>query len=64
MYREAWERGLKTTYYLRTLNKSGIDNANRERPAPDLTKREITGDEKMACSFEAVRNGGNCDARQ
>ncbi|HEY2344041.1 MAG TPA: ribonucleoside-diphosphate reductase subunit alpha, partial [Chthoniobacteraceae bacterium] len=34
MYREAWERGLKTTYYLRTLNKSAIDSANRERTQP------------------------------
>ena len=33
MYREAWERGLKTTYYLRTLNKSSIDNAGRDRAA-------------------------------
>jgi ribonucleoside-diphosphate reductase alpha chain len=33
MYREAWERGLKTTYYLRTFNKSNIDSANREKRA-------------------------------
>src|SRR5579862_6031003 len=33
MYREAWERGLKTTYYLRTLNKSAIDSSNRDRRA-------------------------------
>ena len=33
MYREAWERGLKTTYYLRTLNKSSIDSANRRPPS-------------------------------
>jgi hypothetical protein len=46
MYREAWERGLKKTYYLRTLNKSGIDNANPERRAPDLAKRETTDAEK------------------
>jgi ribonucleoside-diphosphate reductase alpha chain len=64
MFREAWERGLKTTYYLRTLNRSGIDNANRKRRAPDLSKREIANAEKMACSLEAVRNGGICDACQ
>ena len=56
MYCEAWERGLKTTYYLRTLNKSGIDNVNRERRAPDFTKHEPSDAEKMACSLEAVRN--------
>ena len=47
MYREAWERGLKTTYYLRTLNKSTIDNANRDRRAPDPpAKREFTRSRK------------------
>lgn len=64
MYREAWERGLKTTYYLRTLNKSGIDNAYRERPAPDLPKRETTDAEKIACSLEVMQNGEICDACQ
>jgi ribonucleoside-diphosphate reductase alpha chain len=63
MYREAWERGLKTTYYLRTLNKSAIDNAHRDRrPAPE--KREFTAEEKNACSIEAMRNGGTCEACQ
>jgi ribonucleoside-diphosphate reductase alpha chain len=66
MYREAWERGLKTTYYLRTLNKSAIDSANRDRrpaaePAP---KREYAESEKLACSIEAMRNGGTCEACQ
>lgn len=64
MYREAWERGLKTTYYLRTLNKSSIDSANRERRATPEAKREFTADEKMACSIEAMRNGGTCEACQ
>jgi ribonucleoside-diphosphate reductase alpha chain len=67
MYREAWERGLKTTYYLRTLNKSTIDNANRDRRAPEATapaKKEYTEAEKMVCSIEAMRNGGTCEACQ
>ncbi len=42
MYREAWERGLKTTYYLRTLNKSSIDNAHRDRGSDSSPKREFT----------------------
>jgi ribonucleoside-diphosphate reductase alpha chain len=64
MYREAWERGLKTTYYLRTLNKSAIDSANRDRrPAAEL-KREFTDAEKQSCSIEAMRNGGTCEACQ
>jgi ribonucleoside-diphosphate reductase alpha chain len=61
MYREAWERGLKTTYYLRTMNKSAIDSGNRERR---VEKPQITEAEKMACSIEAMRNGGTCEACQ
>jgi len=61
MYREAWERGLKTTYYLRTLNKSSIDNANRDRRTE---KAEPTEAEKLACSIEAMRNGGTCESCQ
>jgi ribonucleoside-diphosphate reductase alpha chain len=64
MYREAWERGLKTTYYLRTLNKSTIDSSNRDRRPAVETKREYTADEKAACSIEAMRNGGVCEACQ
>ncbi len=63
MYREAWERGLKTTYYLRTLNKSSIDSANRDR-RPAAEKKEFTADEKAVCSIEAMRNGGTCEACQ
>ena len=63
MYREAWERGLKTTYYLRTLNKSNIDSANRDR-RPAAEKKEFTADEKAVCSIEAMRNGGTCEACQ
>jgi ribonucleoside-diphosphate reductase alpha chain len=66
MYREAWERGLKTTYYLRTFNKSAIDSANRERKktVEETGKREYTAEEKQACSIEAMRNGGTCEACQ
>lgn len=61
MYREAWERGLKTTYYLRTLNKSSIDNANRDRrPA----KETVEAERAAACSLEAMRTGGTCEACQ
>ncbi len=76
MYREAWERGLKTTYYLRTVNKSAIDSAHRERgvaPAGaaigDETpraaaRREPSASEALACSIEAMRSGGTCEACQ
>ena len=69
MYREAWERGLKTTYYLRTLNRSSIDSASRDRraateAAPAAAARQYTEAEKQSCSIEAMRNGGTCEACQ
>jgi ribonucleoside-diphosphate reductase alpha chain len=57
MYREAWERGLKTTYYLRTLNKSGIDSTHSE-------SRTRPTEAAAACSIEAMRNGEVCEACQ
>ena len=60
MYREAWERGLKTTYYLRTINKSGIDSGNRERrksePEPIVAA--------AACSIDAALNRTICESCQ
>ena len=64
MYREAWERGLKTTYYLRTLNKSAIDSANRDRRVVGEAKREPTAEEVASCSIAAMRSGGTCEACQ
>ncbi len=66
MYREAWDRGLKTTYYLRTINKSGIDNAARDRKKPSaaVSEKVYTEAEKQACSIDAMRNGGTCEACQ
>jgi ribonucleoside-diphosphate reductase alpha chain len=63
MYREAWERGLKTTYYLRTLNKSTLDVASRERrPVKENTDADRAA--AAACSIEAMRTGGTCEACQ
>ena len=65
MYREAWDRGLKTTYYLRTINKSGIDSGNRERRKPSTAVAEPAAAEAAkACSIEAMRNGTVCEACQ
>jgi ribonucleoside-diphosphate reductase alpha chain len=58
MYREAWERGLKTTYYLRTINKSSIDSSIRDR------KKESAEATPTACSIEAMRNGTICESCQ
>ena len=58
MYREAWERGLKTTYYLRTINKSSIDSSIRDQ------KKESRVPDAQACSLEAMRNGTICESCQ
>jgi ribonucleoside-diphosphate reductase alpha chain len=62
MYREAWDRGLKTTYYLRTINRSGIDSSNRERKKAEVEPVAVPA--PSACSIEAMRNGTVCEACQ
>jgi ribonucleoside-diphosphate reductase alpha chain len=76
MYRLAWHQGLKTTYYLRTLGASNIEKATvklkkevraglqEPEGAAEGAKKTFTADEKMACSIEAMRNGGECEACQ
>jgi len=77
MYRAAWRQGLKTTYYLRTMGASNIEKATVEakkdvrgivgvvatEEAP-TAERVYTDEEKRACSIEAMRNGGECEACQ
>jgi ribonucleoside-diphosphate reductase alpha chain len=60
MYREAWELGLKTTYYLRTINKSSIDSGNMSRKRVEDDAQPIS----TACSIEAMRNGTVCESCQ
>ena len=75
MYRDAWHKGLKTTYYLRTLGASNIEKATvavkkemRGRVSDTATgadsKKEYTEAEKQACSLDAMLNGGECEACQ
>jgi len=69
MYRRAWHTGLKTTYYLRTLGASSIEgpttNVKKElRGVVAGPKAEYSEEQKMACSIEAMRNGGECEACQ
>jgi ribonucleoside-diphosphate reductase alpha chain len=72
MYRHAWHVGLKTTYYLRSLGASNIEKATVQvkkevRGAAGETspaKKEYSQEEKLACSIEAMRNGGTCEACQ
>jgi ribonucleoside-diphosphate reductase alpha chain len=69
MYRRAWHTGLKTTYYLRTLGASSIEgpttNVKKElRGVVAGPKQEFTAEQKLVCSLEAMRNGGECEACQ
>ena len=70
MYRRAWHTGLKTTYYLRTLGASSIEgpttNVKKELRGVVAggNKPEFTAEQKMACSIDAMRNGGECEACQ
>tara|TARA_A200000113_G_scaffold54999_2_gene46026 strand:- start:2643 stop:5897 length:3255 start_codon:yes stop_codon:yes gene_type:complete len=75
MYRDAWHKGLKTTYYLRTLGASNIEKATvavkkemRGRVSDSAvngdSKKEFTDAEKQACSLDAMLNGGECEACQ
>jgi ribonucleoside-diphosphate reductase alpha chain len=65
MYQYAWRTGLKTTYYLRTLGASNIEKATVEKaPKADKPEKTYTEAEKNACSIEAMRNGGTCEACQ
>jgi ribonucleoside-diphosphate reductase alpha chain len=79
MYLFAWEKGLKTTYYLRSqaatqiekstadVNRRGLQPRwmkNKSASADVAVKREHTVEGKNACSIETMRNGGVCEACQ
>jgi ribonucleoside-diphosphate reductase alpha chain len=79
MYRRAWDKGLKTTYYLRTMQASGVEKASIDvkkeqrghmatqtaaTAATNAAKKEFTATEKNACSIDAMMNGGECEACQ
>ncbi len=78
MYRSAWRKGLKTTYYLRTRSASNIEKAT-ESAGKEMrgvvgaqvgaagvvpAARTYSEEEKMACSIDAMRNGEICEACQ
>lgn len=71
MYRRAWTMGLKTTYYLRTMQASNIEKSTidvkkqiRGTLAGDPGKKEYTESEIASCSLDAMLNGGTCEACQ
>jgi ribonucleoside-diphosphate reductase alpha chain len=67
MYLHAWETGLKTTYYLRATAASTVEQSTSQaRPnwVNQPKKKEFTPEQAQACSIEAMRNGGECEACQ
>ena len=74
MYRRAWDKGLKTTYYLRTLGASNVEKSTidvkKEQRGVMATATAATAaknysdEEKNSCSLEAMLNGGTCEACQ
>jgi ribonucleoside-diphosphate reductase alpha chain len=58
MYMYAWERGLKTTYYLRSRPATRIRQTTVEH---DSERKEFTDGEAVACSLE---NPEACEACQ
>jgi len=79
MYRAAWHKGLKTTYYLRSLGASNIEKATvsvkkeirgvvsdaaAEAEPPAEAKNEKADDAQTQCSLDAMTNGGECEACQ
>jgi ribonucleoside-diphosphate reductase alpha chain len=76
MYRRAWDKGLKTTYYLRTLQASNIEKSTidvkkeqrgvmaTQTAATAAEAKQYTAAEKNTCSIDAMLNGGTCEACQ
>ncbi len=76
MYRAAWHKGLKTTYYLRTLGASNIEKATISVKKEIRGGMSITEDSNpiapteevelspRSCSLEALMNGEECEACQ
>ncbi len=67
MYFHAWESGLKTTYYLRSVAATTKEKSSlQSRPSwvNQGKKKEFTPEQVQACSIEAMRNGGECEACQ
>ena len=69
MYRHAWHVGLKTTYYLRTMQannieKSTVDAKKMEAAQGAAREKVYTEEEQRACSIDAMMNGGECESCQ
>lgn len=58
MYRDAWHKGLKTTYYLRSLGASNIEKATTS------VKKEVRGRAGQAEATEAPHSAGSGQAKK
>ena len=77
MYRAAWHKGLKTTYYLRTLGASNIEKATisvkkelrgitgTNAPFPtEETSTSTQTEQQNTCSLETKADGESCETCQ
>jgi ribonucleoside-diphosphate reductase alpha chain len=66
MYRNAWKKGLKTTYYLRTRSASSIEQSSGvvEKTRRGPTALTPTEEQVIACRRNAEMNGGECESCQ
>ena len=74
MYRDAWRKGLKTTYYLRTLGASNIEKATVTMTQVDKSQamagseddvpKQFSEEDKNTCSIQAMLNGEECESCQ
>jgi ribonucleoside-diphosphate reductase alpha chain len=67
MYMHAWEAGLKTTYYLRSVAATTIEKSSTQaRPnwVNQPKKKEFTLEEVQACTIQSRINGEECEACQ
>ncbi|MCF7729773.1 MAG: hypothetical protein K9M81_05325, partial [Chthoniobacterales bacterium] len=68
MYMHAWESGLKTTYYLRSVAANTIEKTTlQSRPrwaSEGKTEEALPLQEVQACSLEARMRGEECEACQ
>ena len=56
IYISCWEKGLKTTYYLRNRAASKVEKST--------TSESKSTSEPSACSIEAMKNGEVCESCQ
>jgi ribonucleoside-diphosphate reductase alpha chain len=66
MYRNAWKKGLKTTYYLRTRSASNIEKstAEVEKEKRGVIAKTYTEEQAAACRRNAETNQVDCEMCQ